>query len=66
MLTGVPCDKLFHNFKNIAKDILSTKVFVKYLNTCQVVLCIYNDGIYIYIYIYIYIFIIYINIFMYS
>ena len=44
MLRGVPWDKLFHNFKNIARDILSSKIFVKYLNTCQVVLCIYNDG----------------------
>ena len=51
MLGGVLCDKLFHNFKNITRDILSSKILVKYLDTCQVVLCIYNDGIYIYIYI---------------
>ena len=53
MLGGVLCDKLFHNFKNITRDILSSKILVKYLDTCQVVLCIYNDGIYIYIYIYV-------------
>ena len=63
MLRGVPWDKLFHNFKNIARDILSSKIFVKYLNTCQVVLCIYMMGyihiyiLYIYKYIYVYIYI---------
>ena len=76
MLRGVPWDKLFHNFKNIARDILSSKIFVKYLNTCQVVLCIYMMGyihththIYIYIYyyyIYKYIYVyIYINVYIY-
>ena len=46
MLRGVPWDELFHNFKKIARNILSSKIFVKCLNTYQVVLCIYNGGIY--------------------
>ena len=52
MLRGVPWDKLFYNFKNITRDILSSKIFVKYLNTCQVAPCIYNNGIHIYVYAY--------------
>ena len=55
LIRGVPWDKLFHNFKNITKDIVSSKILVKYLNTCKIVLRIYNDGIYIHIYAYIYI-----------
>ena len=35
----------FHNFQNITRDIWCRKTHVKYLNTCKVVLCIYNDGI---------------------
>ena len=50
MLRGVPSDKLFHDFKNITRDILSSKIFVKDLNTCQLVLCMYNEGIHIYVY----------------
>ena len=65
MLRGVPWDKLFYNFKNIARDILSSKIFVKYLNICQLVLCIYNYIIMVYIYKYIYVYI-YIYIYIYT
>ena len=65
MLGGVLWDKVFHNFKNITRGILSIKIFVKYLNTCQVVLCIYNDGMHIYVYTYIYIIYIFIYTYIY-
>ena len=56
LMRGVPWEYLFHNFDNMTRDILSSKILVKYLNTYQV---------WWYIYIYIYIYIIYMYIYIY-